>query len=90
MPINKQARFTYITAGSGLSAKLTYADHLHYHLYGAMIYMGLKKWERAMEFLEFVITAPTATVASNIMAEAYKKWLLVGLIHLGRVSANAE
>ncbi|KAI9783470.1 MAG: hypothetical protein M1816_001352 [Peltula sp. TS41687] len=59
-PVNKQAKWSYISTSSGISAKLTYAEHLQYHLYGAMVYIGLKKWERASEFLEFVITAPNA------------------------------
>ena len=76
----------YITPNSNLSAKLAYTDHLEYHLYGAMVYIGLKKWERALEFLELVISAPTANAASTIMVEAYKKWVLVSLLHRGRVS----
>lgn len=76
---------TYITVSSGLSAKLVYRDHLEYFLYGAMIYMGLKKWAKALTFLEVVIVAPTNNVASMIMVEAYKKWVLVGLLETGRV-----
>ena len=51
-----------------------------------MLYMGLKMWERALSFLEAVIMAPTNNTASMIMVEAYKKWVLVGLLCTGRVS----
>jgi COP9 signalosome complex subunit 3 len=75
----------FITAFSGLSAPLSHADHLEYHLYGAKIYMGLGSWERAIEFLEIVITAPTMSGTSKIMVAAYKKWLLANLIFHGQV-----
>ncbi|KAI9810393.1 MAG: hypothetical protein M1827_006279 [Pycnora praestabilis] len=74
---------SYINASSGISGKLSYMDHLEYHLYGAMLYIGLKDWERALVFLEYVISAPTNGVASNIMVEAYKKWVLAGLLQTG-------
>lgn len=48
---------------------------------GAMCYMALRRYKEAMFFLEVVLTAPTAqNVASSIMVDAYKKWLLVGLV----------
>ncbi|KAI9683678.1 MAG: hypothetical protein M1829_004983 [Trizodia sp. TS-e1964] len=73
-----------ITASSGHSTKLEYTDHLEYHLFGATIYMCLKNWERAQEFLSYVICCPTSGgVFSGIMIEGYKKWLLVGLIKDG-------
>ncbi|KAH0538475.1 hypothetical protein FGG08_004924 [Glutinoglossum americanum] len=74
---------SYIHAASGLTDKLTYRHHLEYHLFGALIYLGLKKWERGLEFLTFVIAAPTSGPASAIQVEAYKKWVLVGLLHHG-------
>ena len=77
-----------ITNVSGFSTKLAYTDHLLYHLYGAMIYIGLKKWKRALEFLRYVITAPAAGAISKIMVEAYKKWILVSLIYQGSVSGS--
>ena len=77
---------TYITTGSGLSEKLNYRDHLMYFLYGAMIYLGLKRWDRASLFLEMVMTTPTSNTASMIQVEAYKKWILVNLLLHGHVS----
>ena len=79
---------TYITRESGLSAKLVYRDHLKYFLFGAMLYMGLKEWKRALLYLEIVILTPVASNASKIQVEAYKKWVLVSLLQKGRVSAR--
>lgn len=78
---------TFITNASGLSEKLDHRDHLQYFLFGAMIYIGLKNWERALLFLEFVIISPAAITTSMIQVEAYKKWVLVSLLLKGRVSA---
>ncbi len=76
---------TFITPDSGLSAKLEYRDHLLYFLYGAMIYMGLKKWKRALLFLEIVIMSPVVNNVSKIQVDAYKKWVLVSLLYKGHV-----
>ena len=59
-----------------------------YFLYGGMIYLGLKDWTRALLFLEIVIIAPTSNAASMIQVEAYKKWVLVGLLLKGTVSLS--
>ena len=77
---------TFITPDSGLSAKLEYRDHLLYFLYGAMIYMGLKKWKRALLFLGIVIMSPVVSNVSKIQVDAYKKWVLVSLLYKGHVS----
>ena len=77
---------TFITPDSGLSAKLEYRDHLIYFLYGAMIFMGLKKWKRALHFLEIVIMSPMVSNVSKIQVDAYKKWVLVSLLYKGHVS----
>lgn len=50
-----------------------------------MIYMGLKAWERALSFLEIVITSPAPHAVSMIQVEAYKKWVLVSLLLKGHV-----
>lgn len=81
---------TYIIPESGLSAKLDYRDHLIYFLYGAMIFMALKKWKRALLFLEVVIMSPVAYSVSKIQVDAYKKWVLVGLLYKGPVSDAFE
>jgi len=49
-----------------------------------MCYMGLKQYTKAMFYLEAVLTAPAAqNTASMVMVEAYKKWLLLGLLLKG-------
>lgn len=74
----------YLNPDHGLTLKLSSRDYLEYHLYGGMIYMCLKQWEKAMSFLEVVLLAPCTNVASAIMVEAYKKWVLVGLLLSGK------
>ena len=86
---NHDTASTFMTPDSGLTAKLEYRDHLQYFLYGAMIYMGLKEWKRALFFLETVIVSPVANNASKIQVEAYKKWILVNILYKGRVSRAA-
>ena len=51
-----------------------------------MIYMGLKKWKRALLFLEIVIMSPVVNNVSKIQVDAYKKWVLVSLLYKGHVS----
>lgn len=74
---------TFITPDSGLSAKLEYRDHLEFFLYGAMIFMGMKKWKRALLFLEIVMMSPVINNISKIQVDAYKKWVLVSLLYKG-------
>ena len=75
----------YITTSSGLSDKLYHRDHLMYFLYSAMLYLTMKQWSRALLFLEIVIMSPSNSTASMIQVEAYKKWVLVGLLLKGGV-----
>lgn len=71
---------------SGFSSKITYKEHLEYFLYGAMIYMILKDWDKALHFLTVVVSCPVVNSVSMIMVEAYKKWILVNLLQNGKVS----
>jgi COP9 signalosome complex subunit 3 len=66
-------------------AKLAYTDHLKYFLYGGMVYMALKEWNKARNFLNIVISSPVVISVSRIMVEAYKKWVLVNLLESGTV-----
>ena len=83
---NHEFSSTYINPESGLSAKLDYRDHLQYFLFGAMLYIGLKEWKKALHFLEVVMISPVTNNVSKIQIEAYKKWVLVSLLHKGSVS----
>jgi len=55
-----------------------------YYYYGGVCYIALKKWKKAIQFFETVITAP-AIIASAIMIEGYKKYVLASLIYKGKV-----
>lgn len=80
----------FITDASGFSKQLAYRDHLQFFLYGAMIYMALKKWDRALHYLSIVISCPVTNAVSKIMVEGYKKWLLVSLLRNGKVMSQTK
>lgn len=77
---------SFITAASGFSSELSYREYLRYFLYGAMVYMALQEWPKARHFLGVVISMPVVNSVSFVMVEAYKKWVLVGLLDKGKVS----
>ncbi|KAH9627058.1 hypothetical protein KSS87_023746 [Heliosperma pusillum] len=56
-------------------------------LFLGMIYIGLKKYGKALELLLNVVTSPMSTL-SSIAVEAYKKYILVSLIHSGQHSTH--
>ncbi|KAK6536762.1 hypothetical protein TWF281_000977 [Arthrobotrys megalospora] len=69
----------------GSDKDVTYREVLQYFLYGAMIYMAMKKWRRASDFLQFVLSYPgTGSAVSQIQVEAFKKFVLVTLMLEGR------
>lgn len=75
----------WITEKSGFSLRMDTPQVLEYYLVGASIYMGLGIWHRARIFLEAVILSPSLShTASALQVEAYKKWLMVGLIVQGK------
>lgn len=49
-----------------------------------MIYAALKNFSQALYFFEVAITTP-ALAMSHIMLEAYKKYILVSIIELGKM-----
>ncbi|THG22831.1 hypothetical protein TEA_023144 [Camellia sinensis var. sinensis] len=52
-----------------------------------MICIGQKRFRKALELLHNVVTAPMSTI-NAIAVEAYKKYILVSLIHLGQFSTT--
>lgn len=54
-----------------------------YCYYGGMICIGQKRFQKALDLLRNVMTAPMSLI-SAIVVEAYKKYILVSLIHLGQ------
>ncbi|CAG0913006.1 unnamed protein product [Notodromas monacha] len=57
---------------------------LLYYYYGGMIYATRKNWENALFMLSMCITTPAMAV-SHIMLEAYKKHMLISLIHMKKI-----
>ncbi|CAK1366963.1 COP9 signalosome complex subunit 3 [Cercospora beticola] len=75
----------WITEKSGFAKDLKSTHVLEYYLLGASIYIGMHNWSRARLFLEYVLLSPSQShTASALQVEAYKKWVLVGLIANGR------
>ncbi|KAL2246857.1 COP9 signalosome complex subunit 3 [Sesamum indicum] len=62
-------------------------DLFLYCYYGGMICIGQKQFRKALELLHNVVTAPMPII-SAIAVEAYKKYILVSLIHLGQFSTS--
>ncbi|CAF2347476.1 unnamed protein product [Brassica napus] len=60
-------------------------DFYLYCYYGGMICIGLKRFQKASELLYNVVTAPMYQL-NAIALEAYKKYILVNLIHSGQFS----
>ena len=81
---NSDQAYLFLNPATGLSQHITSRMYLEYYLLGGMCYMALKRYKDALFFLEVVLTAPTVqNAASSIMVEAYKKWLLIGLLVRG-------
>ncbi|XP_076903794.1 COP9 signalosome complex subunit 3-like [Bidens hawaiensis] len=62
-------------------------DFFLYCYYGGMICIGQKRFAKALELFHNVVTAPMSTL-SAIVVEAYKKYILVSLIHLRQFSSS--
>ncbi|KAK0299967.1 hypothetical protein LTS00_001737 [Friedmanniomyces endolithicus] len=76
---------TFITPKSGFTQKILPQYVLEYYLVGAHIYLGLRNYARARLFLEYVLLHPTIQHAiSALQVEAYKRWVLVGLLAEGK------
>ncbi|KAG8832576.1 hypothetical protein FRC17_001087 [Serendipita sp. 399] len=67
---------------------VSYLDNLLYHYFGAYVFIALKQWVQAEEYLEMVVAAPIASsVPSAIQMEAMKKLALVQLIRYGTLKS---
>lgn len=58
-------------------------NFLQYYYYGSIVYVANKNFERALDFLSIVISAPIQKAVSAIQIAAYKKFILVSLIYKG-------
>jgi len=68
------------------ASHLTTVDFLRYWFYGGMAWCGLKDWPKALESFKIAVCMP-ATSLSAVVAEAYKKMVLVGLLATGKAPA---
>ncbi|KAJ3018928.1 COP9 signalosome complex subunit 3 [Thoreauomyces humboldtii] len=75
---------TPITEIQPANYDLQYQHYLLYHYYGGMIFAQLKKFDQALDFWSLCISAPGPN-ASAIQVEAYRKYLLVGVVLRNRV-----
>uniref|UniRef100_A0AAV1UDA2 COP9 signalosome complex subunit 3 n=1 Tax=Peronospora matthiolae TaxID=2874970 RepID=A0AAV1UDA2_9STRA len=57
-------------------------DFLGYAYYGGLLYIGKKRYQDALDFLQLAITAPAVSLSAFVI-EAYKKMVLVMLILRG-------
>ncbi|KAF1820670.1 CSN3 COP9 constitutive [Dissoconium aciculare CBS 342.82] len=75
----------YITAKSGFTSRINSEMVLEYYVLGAQIYLGLGNLDRARLFLEYILLSPGVQHAvSALQVEAYKKWILTGLLSEGQ------
>ena len=75
----------YISTETGLTRDVTSTSVLEYNLVSGLIYMSRRNWPKARKALERAVTHPAKYKGvSKIMVEAYKKWLLVGLLENGQ------
>jgi COP9 signalosome complex subunit 3 len=76
---------TFITIKTGFTDKIIVEQVLYYYLLGAHVYIGQRNWSRARLFLECVLLTPSQNHGvSALQLEAYKKWVLVGLLAEGK------
>jgi len=67
-----------ISLTSGNCTQMTSQSFLSYFYYGALVRIGLKEYQSAMQLLLVVLTCP-ASCLSAIQADAFKKYALVSL-----------
>ncbi|KAI0144013.1 hypothetical protein F4776DRAFT_610246 [Hypoxylon sp. NC0597] len=76
----------YLSRETGLTGILKSAQVLEYDLLRGMMYCSRRDWAKAYDAFEKIVTFPTREGStSKIMIEAYKKWVLVGLLLKGKL-----
>lgn len=76
---------TFITTKSGFTEKINPEHVLEYYTLGAHVYISVRDYRRARLFLEHVVLHPSQSHSvSAFQAEAYKKWILIGLLVEGK------
>lgn len=79
LPILEQIIFDVQPEKTGTSPK----EMLLYFYYGGMIYLGLKKYEKASSFFETSLLVPSFAL-NAIMVESFKKYILTSLLLNGK------
>ncbi|RAL15694.1 putative COP9 subunit 3 [Aspergillus homomorphus CBS 101889] len=80
----------HATEATDMSTRLTHRDLSKYYLYGGMIYMALKEWDKALHSLSIVISLPVVNSVSKIMVDGFKKWVLVSLLRHGKLATTPK
>ncbi|KAF4495414.1 COP9 signalosome complex subunit 3 [Fusarium agapanthi] len=76
---------SFISVDTGLTCDVKSSAILEYNHLAAQCYMSRRDWAKAYRALERVITHPVKDKGvSKVMDEAYKRWLLVGLLKDGK------
>ncbi|KAF4950902.1 hypothetical protein FGADI_7876 [Fusarium gaditjirri] len=76
---------SFISVDTGLTGDVKSSAILEYNHLAAQCYMSRRDWAKAYRALERVITHPLKDKGiSKVMDEAYKRWLLVGLLKDGK------
>ncbi|KAF4345466.1 signalosome complex subunit 3 COP9 [Fusarium beomiforme] len=76
---------SFISVDTGLTGDLKSSAILEYNHLAAQCYMSRRDWTKAYRALERVITHPSKDKGvTKVMDEAYKRWLLIGLLKDGR------
>ncbi|KAI1107134.1 hypothetical protein F4804DRAFT_298683 [Jackrogersella minutella] len=76
----------YISRDTGLTGTMKPSSVMEYDLIRGMMYCSRREWAKAYDAFERVVTFPTREGGtSRIMIEAYKKWVLVGLLSKGKL-----
>jgi len=68
---------------------ITPEEYLAFWFYGALIWIGLKEFLKAQNMLLMALICPSQSL-STIQADAYKKYVLVGLILSSRVDHSGK
>jgi COP9 signalosome complex subunit 3 len=68
---------------------LTPRDMLLYYYYGGMIYIGVKQYQKALQFFDTALTVP-AFALNAIMVEVFKKYVLVSLLTSGKFTGISK
>ena len=77
------SNFQVLKIGDMRATGFSQSDYLRFWYYGGLVFTGMKDFGRAIEYYEACFSAP-ATALSAPALEAFKKHVLVSLIHRGQ------